>query len=67
MIYAIPHRFVEPEDERNTPSFLRGSVEFIPSDDEKLASLKVLPLDKFGSENEMQFSRSAVESIPKTM
>lgn len=67
MIYAVPHRFVEPEGLRFTPSFLRGSVEFIPSDDEKLASLKVLPLDKSGDESSMQFSRSAVESVPKTM
>lgn len=66
MIYAIPHRFVEPEDLRS-PSFLRGSVEFIPTDDEMKANLKVLPLEKTEHEDVVQFSRSAVESVPKTM
>jgi hypothetical protein len=58
---------VEPEGSRSSPSFLRGSVEFIPSADEKLASLKVLPLDKTDDEGSMQFSRAAVESVPITL
>lgn len=62
----MPHRFVEVEND-NRPSFIRTSVENIPSDDTKLANLKVLPLEKVENEDVMQFSRAAVESVPKTM
>jgi hypothetical protein len=65
-VLAVPHRFVEPENDKG-PSFLRGSVEFIPSDDMKSSSLKVIPLEKITNDEEMQFSRAAVESVPKTM
>ena len=62
----MPHRFVEVESDSG-PSFFRGSVENIPSDDTKKANLKVIPLDKLGNDDVMQFSRSAVESVPKSM
>jgi hypothetical protein len=54
----VPHRFVEVED--NQPTFLRNSVEHVPREDDRLGALR----DAF--EDEMQFSRSAVESIPQT-
>ena len=55
-ISGVPHRFVEVEE--SNPTFLRGSVEHVPSEDEKKGSLRD------GFEDEMQFSRSAVESVP---
>jgi hypothetical protein len=54
----VPHRFVEVED--NQPTFLRNSVEHVPSEEERFGALRD------GFDDEMQFSRSAVESIPQT-
>lgn len=59
---AVPHRFVDIQD--NLPIFQRNSVENNPFDDEsENAKLKVFARE---DEDELQFSRSAVESVPIT-
>lgn len=65
-ISGVPHRFVEVED--NQPTFFRGSVEhseYSPLDDDRKGSLRDAAAD-FEEEDEAQFSRAAVESIPTT-
>jgi hypothetical protein len=59
----VPHRFVDVED--NKPSFLRGSVEHVPNEGDFMKG----NLRDGGDyeEDDKMFSRSAVESIPKTM
>lgn len=61
-ISGVPHRFVDVED--NKPTFFRGSVEHVPSEEEKKGNLR--DMDEY-REEDRQFSRGAVESIPSTM
>lgn len=59
---AVPHRFVDIQD--NLPIFQRSSVENNPfADESESAKLKVYEKEV---EDEQQFSRSAVESVPIT-
>jgi hypothetical protein len=62
---AIPHRFVESEEPAE--SFSRYSVEHIPTDDAQKMSLRMPNYNDIEGIDEPQFSRSAVESVPKTM
>lgn len=58
----MPHRFVDVED--NKPTFFRGSVEHIPLDDNLKGNLRV-GAEYF--EEDRQFSRAAIESVPANM
>ena len=62
---AIPHRFVEPEE--TSESFSRFSVERIPTDDAQKMNLRMPNYNDIEGIEEQQFSRAAVESVPKTM
>lgn len=62
LITCVPNRGRED----NNPAFLRGSVEFIPLHDDNKANLRDASAS-YGDENEQQFSRSAVESVPSSM
>ena len=62
LITCVPNRGRED----NNPAFLRGSVEFIPLHDDKRANLRDAAAS-YGDESELQFSRSAVESVPSSM
>lgn len=57
----MPHRFVDVEDNKLT--FYRGSVEHTPLDDDEKGLLRDGAVER---EDESQFSRAAVESIPST-
>ena len=61
-ISGVPHRFVDVED--NKPTFFRGTVEHVPLDDNLKGNLRV---GEDFYEQEKQFSRAAVESVPSTM
>lgn len=58
----MPHRFVDVED--NKPAFLRSSVEHVPLDND---GLKGNLRDAEFFDEDRQFSRAAIESIPATM
>jgi hypothetical protein len=58
----VPHRFVDVED--NKPTFFRGTVEHIPLEDEEKGSLRA-GAEYF--EEDRQFSRASVESVPANM
>ncbi|CAG9802300.1 unnamed protein product [Chironomus riparius] len=62
---AIPHRFVETEE--TAESFSRYSVEHIPTDDAQKMNLRMPNYNDIEGIEEQQFSRAAVESVPKTI
>lgn len=61
-ISGVPHRFVEVED--NKPTFFRGSVEYIPLESDQKGNLRD-GAEYF--EEDRQFSRASVESVPANM
>lgn len=62
-VLGVPHRFVDIQD--NEPVFQRNSVEKSPIEsDGKNEKLKFSSLE---FEEKVEFSRSAVESIPITL
>lgn len=61
-VSCVPHRFVDVGNDKLT--FFRGSVEHVPLTDDQKGDLR--DMAEY-DEEEMQFSRTAVESIPATM